>query len=286
MRTKLIRVIREYMSMVQKYHISAYASSVAFFTYLSLMPVLIVFFSLLPYTPLTEAKFMEILVRILPEYLAPAAVSMVARMYDNSGAVLSITLIVLIWSGAKGMLAFLRGLNVINHVEEKRNYVFLRLRACVYTILLLVMVIVVLVLVVFGDWIVRILTGVFPQIHYLFDALFAIRPLFMPVILTLFFGAAFTWLPNADKKYFRFELPGAFLSSILWYVSSWLFSFYVNRFFAYDVYGSLATVTIIMLWLYLCFYIVLAGALLNRFLLPANEYLHEVMKKRRKNNKA
>ena len=281
MKTKPIRIAKEYLAMVRKYHISAYASSVAFFTYLSLMPVMIVFFSVLPYTPLTEAKLMEILTRILPEHLIPVSISVVANMYDNSGAVLSVTLLVLIWSGAKGMLAFLRGLNVINHVEEKRNYVFLRLRASVYTVLLLVLVIVVLVLVVFGDWIVRILTGAFPHIHYLFDVLFTFRPLFVTIVLTLFFGAAFTWLPNAEEKYFRYELPGAFVASLVLYVASWAFSVYVNRFFAYNVYGSLATVTIIMLWLYLCFYIVLAGALLNRFLLPANKYLHEVFKRKK-----
>lgn len=272
------------MALMRKYHISAYASSSAFFAYLSLVPIMLVFFSVLPYTPLTEAKLMEIVTEILPQYLIPTAVSAINNMYDSSGAVLSVTILVLIWSGGKGMLALLRGLNVINRVEEKRNYVRLRIRASVYTVILLVMIIVLLVLVVFGEWIEGFLTGIFPNIHYFFDALFTFRPLFMILLLTLFFGALFTWIPNSKKR-FLFELPGAFLASCTWYFASWIFSIYVNHFFSYSVYGSLATVTIIMLWLYICFYIVLAGALLNCFLMPAIEYLHQVVRKRKREKK-
>ncbi len=281
MKRKLYLIGKEYMSMMRKYHISAYASSIAFFTYLSLIPMMLVFFSILPYTPLTEAKLMEIVTEILPQYLVPAAVSVIANMYDSSGAVLSVTLLVLIWSGGKGMLALLRGLNTINRVEEKRNYVRLRLRASIYTVLLLVMVIVLLILVVFGEWIAGFLTSIFPHIHYLFDALFTFRPLFMILLLTLFFCAVFTWIPNSRKR-FLFELPGALFASCTWYFASWIFSIYVNHFFSYNLYGSVATATVIMLWLYICFYIVLAGALLNCFLLPANEFLNQRLQKRKR----
>ena len=284
MKRKLYLIGKEYLSMMRKYHISAYASSIAFFTYLSLIPMMLVFFSVLPYTPLTEAKLMEIVTGILPDYLVPVSVSVIANMYDSSGAVLSITLLVLIWSGGKGMLALLRGLNVINRVDEKRNYVLLRLRASVYTFAMLVMVIVLLVLVVFGEWIADFLTGVFPHIQYLFEMLLNFRSLFMIVLLTLFFGAVYTWIPNSQKR-FRYERPGALSASLFWYVASWAFSVYVNHFFSYNVYGSVATATIIMLWLYICFYIVLAGALMNRFLLPANEFLQQALKKKRESKK-
>lgn len=283
MKRREYSIVKEYLEMMRKYHISAYASSIAFFTYLSLIPMLLVFFSILPYTPLTEAKLMEIMTEILPQYLIPAAVSVIANMYRRSGAVLSVTLLVLIWSGGKGMLALLRGLNTINRVEEKRNYFILRFRACVYTILLLVMVIFLLVLVVFGEWIAGFLTRIFPQIQYLFDVMFAIRPLFMIILLTLFFGAVYTWIPNI-RKHFFYEFPGAVFASLAWYFASWVFSIYINHFFSYNIYGSVATATVIMLWLYICFYIVLAGALLNRFLMPVSEYLHQKLQKRKREN--
>ncbi len=278
---RIYRIGKEYMAMMRKYHISAYASSVAFFTYLSLIPMMLVFFSVLPYTPLTEAKLMEIMTNILPEYLVPVSVTVISNMYDSSVATLSITVLVLIWSAGKGMVAFLRGLNVINRSEEKKSYVLLRLKASVYTVLLLLMIILLLVLVVFGEWIAALLTGVVPQIQYIFDALITFRPLFVTILLTVFFGAAYTWLPNCNKR-FGYELPGALFASVVWYLSSWIFSIYINHFFSYNVYGSVATATIIMLWLYLCFYIMLAGALLNRFLHPVCELLHQMLQKKKR----
>ncbi len=284
MKSKIYLIGKEYISMMRKYHIGAYASSIAFFTYLSLVPMMLVFFSVLPYTPLTEAKLMEIVTMVLPDYLIPVSISVISNMYDSSGAVLSITLFLLLWSAGKGMLALLQGLNVINRTQEKRNYVLLRLRASVYIIILLFMIIFLLVLVVFGEWIVKLLTDVFPQIHILFETLSGFHPLYVIALLTLFFGAVYTWLPNINKV-FRYEIPGALFASIVWYLSSWMFSIYINHFFSYNIYGSLATVTIIMLWLYLCFYIVLAGALLNQFLLPANEYLQHLWKNKQKQRK-
>lgn len=273
---KIYRIGKEFTRQIKAYHLSAYASSTAFFTYLSLIPMMLVFFSILPYTPLTEARLMEVLVKILPENIVPLSISIVADMYDNSGAVLSITLIFTIWSSAKGTLALLRGLNVINRVEEKRNYFFLRMRASVYTVILLIMVLLLLILVVFGEWLMQLLTGAFPQIHYLFDFFMSFRFLFVIALLTLFFAAVYTWLPNQKNK-FRFELPGALFVSLAWYLASWVFSIYVNHYFSNSMYGSVATATVVMLWLYMCFYIVLLGAYLNRFLQPMNRLLRELL---------
>ena len=39
------------------------------------------------------------------------------------------------------------------------------------------------------------------------------------------------------------------------------------------IYGSLSTLIMLMIWMYFCMYIVLLGALLNQFFLPANKYL-------------
>lgn len=281
---KAIKIGREFLKQVKTYHLSAYASSTAFFTFLSLIPMMLVFFSILPYTPLTEAKMMEIAGKLLPDYLRPLSISVVSQMYDKSGALLSVTLIVTLWSSAKGTLALLRGLNVINGVEEKRNYVFLRLRACLYTVILLVIILVLLIMVVFGERIVSLLTGAVPNIHYLFDFLQNFQILFVIALLTLFFCAVFTWMPN-KKNHFMMELPGAIFVSLTWYLASVVFSVYVNRYFAYNMYGSLATVTIIMFWLYMCFYIVLIGALINRFLNPFNLFLMQALKLRRQKEK-
>lgn len=281
---KLRRIRRDFTGQMNKNHISAYASSAAFFTFLSLIPMLMLLFALLPYTPLTEATLMKLLTEYLPENMGPLAVSVVTEMYDKSGTFLSLTILATVWSSAKGTLALIRGLNVINNVEERRNYIFLRLRACIYTVILLLMILVLLLIVVFGERIVLLLTGVVPEIRYLFHLLMNMRWIFVIVIMTLLFAAVYTWLPN-KKNQFRKELPGALMVSSVWYIASWAFSIYVNNFSGFSTYGSLTTVIVIMIWLYMCFYIMLIGALLNRFFRPAIKYLYGVYKAKRENRK-
>lgn len=45
---------------MNEHHISAYASSAAFFTFLSLIPMLLLLISAIPYTPITKATLMMI----------------------------------------------------------------------------------------------------------------------------------------------------------------------------------------------------------------------------------
>jgi membrane protein len=147
------------------------------------------------------------------------------------------------------------------------------------------MILVLLIIVVFGERIVHGLTGALPNIHYLFDFLRRFRVLYVIALLALFFCAVFTWMPNRKNNFFM-ELPGALFVGVAWYLASWVFSIYVNHFFAYSMYGSLATVTIVMLWLYMCFYIVMIGALLNQFLKPFNLFLAHSLMRRRKIRKS
>ena len=68
------------------------------------------------------------------------------------------------------------------------------------------------------------------------------------------------------------QLPGAVVAAVGWSVITWGFSIYVDRFNGFSAYGSLTTIIILMLWLYACMYIVMAGAFLNRYFKPAFQF--------------
>lgn len=62
----------------------------------------------------------------------------------------------------------------------------------------------------------------------------------------------------------RLSFPGALLGTLLWFLSTLLFGFYVTRYANYNrVYGSLGAGIALMIWLYLIALCVLAGAEFN-----------------------
>ena len=157
--------------------------------------------------------------------------------------------------------------NAMNGVVEDRNYVFQRLIASFYLIVFLAMVVFSLVVMVFGNLLASLIVRHVPGMERLFSLLLHFRGIFSWFVMTLLFALMYTFIPNCRQR-FAWQLPGAAFSAVTWNVFSWGFSIYVRHSGGFDMYGSLTTIVILMLWLYFCFYLFLIGAHINRFLAP------------------
>ena len=127
---RLVGLLEDFSRNMGKQNISAFAASTAFFFFLSLVPMLIMVSTVLPYTPLTEDNLLNVLNGMIPEKIMPLAEELIREVYERSEGLLSIAIIVTIWTAGKGMLALMRGLNAVSNVEETRNYVWVRFVAC------------------------------------------------------------------------------------------------------------------------------------------------------------
>jgi len=166
----------------------------------------------------------------------------------------------------------MHGLNAVNGVEEKRNYFVVRGVACLYTVVMLVVVILSLFLNVFGNQLVNLTLHRIPPLQKLAAFVMNFRFLVVWAVLTLLFAAIYAYVPN-DKLKFKEQIPGATFSAVVWSVFSWGFSIYVDYSNSYGIYGSLAIIIIILLWMYFCMYIIMVGAYLNRYFRPVNQVL-------------
>ena len=86
------------------------------------------------------------------------------------------------------------------------------------------------------------------------------------VISLLILLLTYTYLPGG-KRSIKSQLPGAVLTSIIWAVFSLFFSFFIPRFWkASSLYGSLASVFLVAMWLQTMMTILFYGAALNTVL--------------------
>ena len=90
--------------------------------------------------------------------------------------------------------------------------------------------------------------------------------LLLTAVFALLYTAAGRGSPLFGKR-LTGHLPGALFSALGWILFSLLYSVYIAHFpRASAVYGALGAVCLVMLWLYVCTFILLLGAEINRYL--------------------
>lgn len=259
-----IRIARGFIKQMSMANVGAYASSAAFFIFLSLIPIIILVLSILPFTPLQKSDLLTA-VQLMPAPMIPLMVALIDSLYNSTVGVISLAALMTVWSAGKGMLALVRGLNAMNGVIEDRNYFVQRLMASFYTVVMLVLLIVSLILMVFGNTLVRVISAHFPLLKGLLEFLMNFKHLYSWGILTLAFMVIYAYVPNVKHRV-KDQFPGALFTAVTWNAFSTGFSIYIENFNGFSVYGSLSAIVVIMLWMYFCMYLLLVGAHINRFL--------------------
>lgn len=259
---KLIFHVAKFMKECKEDKINAYAAQSAFFILLAIIPFLMVFLSLLQYTPITESMLLEMYEEGLPGYISPFFISITDEIYNRSFGITAVSAVVAIWSAAKGMHALTDGLNAVNDLEENRNWFVLRFWSAIYTVVFMIAVVFTLVVMVFGNFIRVLAVDYLPILRDFSVVLSSFRGILLFAVLVVFFDVVFTVLPN-KKINFMSQLPGAVLCALSWNGISFLLSIYINYFNGFSMYGSLTTVALMMLWLYFCIYSTLMCAEFN-----------------------
>ena len=235
--------------------IPVYAANACYFLALSIFPALLLILASLRYTPLSALDLIRFLEGILPSALMGAAESLiVSTYYNSSGMVLGISAIAALWTASKGIHGLLTGLNRIYGVQEDRSWLYTRMISVLYTFVFILLVIGTLVFQVFGEMLS-------------FRLFLDLRSTWLLGVQILVFDLIYMFLPNRHNRFLQ-SLPGAVSTALLWQLFSLGFSRYVDHTVERytNIYGSVYTVAIGLLWVYWCVCILLFGGLLNRLL--------------------
>ena len=248
-----------------KIELGTFAASSAFFLFLSLIPILMLLCSIIPYTGISEAQLLELLRDSIGDIMPPVISDMiqntVASIFSGGALSLSLSALATLWTASKAFLALIRGMDVI-HGTGRQGYLIARIKACFYTFALVVVMVFMLVGVVFGKRI-AVYFGVFTN-PFLAPLVWLLRQRFWLawVILAALFTVIYTYVPKKRLR-LRSQFPGALAASGTWIGFSALFSVYLNHSASFGIYGSLTTIIIALLWMYYCMYILLLGSYFN-----------------------
>lgn len=248
-------------------HIPLYAANAGFFIILSLFPALVLTLSLLRYTGLQVSSLVEVLSDILPDALMETAEELVLNTYENSSAgLVGVSALTAVWSASKGVYGLRTGLNTVYGVAEDRGWLYTRLISILYTFLFLGLLLFTLILHVFGSTLVQLLPIGRHPLFRILSSIVNFRFVLLLAVQMLVFILIFVFLPDGRNR-IRDTIPGAVLASLGWLIISDLFSLYVDHFGSMrNIYGSVYTVALAMLWLYFCLSLIFYSAAFNQYL--------------------
>ena len=247
--------------------LSTRASAIAFSFFVAMFPAIIFLFTLIPYIPIEnfQNELFLLIEDMVPETTFMAIKETVLDILTRQrGGLLSLGFFMALIFSTSGFASMMSAFDASLHSFERRTWLRQRLIALLLLAILSVLIAVAIALITYGQHFINYLVASgYLKDHFTFYMLTFGK---WVVILFLFFMANsfLYYLAPAKKTKWRFISAGGTLSTVLSIITFVGFSYYINNFGQYNkLYGSIGTLLVILLLMYILSTILLVGFELN-----------------------
>jgi len=247
------------------------AQSCAYSAMVSLFPALIVaaaIVTLMPDTTPIRSELSTLFDRVLPSDVSPLLQSYFVASADNERSTRFLIIAAIVsFTGASSVIAtFMEGIRRAHHLPmDCWSFWQRRRRAFLLVLLSLTPLAIVSLLVVFGHFLIvwlglhadpEIRTPVY-IVAFIFRWIVALTGSVATIAVIYHMGTPI-------QQPWKDTLPGAIAATLMWFISTLVFGWYVTRFANYSlVYGSLGAGIALLFWLYIISLSVIFGAEFN-----------------------
>ncbi|MBX9780843.1 MAG: YihY/virulence factor BrkB family protein [Chitinophagaceae bacterium] len=263
----LYDVVLFFFKQINTVGINERAAAIAFNLIMALPATMLFLFSILPYFP----DFLKIREEFLLLFKDISPTSNTYHFIENllddlmqrNVGVFSFGFVLIMFYASNAMMALIRTFD--KSIQENKNFFFhQRWRALQMTGILVLLILSTTLILIGQEQIISLLRKFFhlkkrtvaPWVNFLRWSV---------VVALFYYGIAliYKYAPSVKKRW-RLSSPGTLLATTLTIVTTEIFSFWVSNFASYNrVYGSIGTVLILMLLIYINALILLIGFELN-----------------------
>ena len=258
-------VFKLYTLGILKGALTSRAGGISFSFFMALFPFLLFILTLIPYVPIEgfQQDFLFMIERLLPPNTASSFEEVIRDIVNNRyGGLLSFGFIASIFLMANGVSAIFVGFEYSYHVIEMRSI----LRQYFISMLMAIVLSLILVVVVAVTVYFEIGINDLKARGWLEDDVYWIeKGRYFLLVVLIFFSVSVLYKYGAKEvKHKSFFTPGSILTTLLTLLMFRLFSIYVLKFATYNkLYGSIGTLLVLMLFVWLNAIILLLGFELN-----------------------
>ncbi len=251
---------------IQRGALTTRASSIAFHFALASLPLIIYLFTLIPHIPINNFQegFMSMVESMLPSNVFQLLESTLRDMFIKRRALQLLGILIALYFATNAINVLIVAFNNTYHAIETRSWMERRAIAAFLVIIMFVLMVTAISLIIFSRSAINLLED--KEIIQKDLTLYIFRIGKWIVIIALIYSALsfLYWLGPSRKMKWKFYSAGSSLASVLVILTSLIFSFIINNFGQFNkFYGSIGTLMVILLWLYLNSIALLIGFELN-----------------------
>ena len=249
-----------------------YSANIAFFLIITIIPLLMLTFSLISLIP--NVKIDEFIIYVdtlfpnlpyindLMHYVINSAKSL------SSSNIISTNILIALFAGSTTFYYFTLGIHRVHGIKTKHNFLKLKALSILSMLFFFFSMLIMTIFFLLNSLIMHFVREYFPSAINIVTSVFDTK--YVIGFLSLFAMLLSIYITSTDyKRKIRHNFPGALLSTILWLLVSNTFAFYFSIFpLNSSVYGSLSGVIVFLLWIYVCINIIFIGASINETLYP------------------
>ena len=262
--------------MIRRYYVHDVARDSAALTYyllFAIFPLLIFVSTLLGVLELDIASITAVLTPILPSDVVDIIRTYLEYVAANqSRQLLWFSLIFSIWFPMRSTGCLMHSLRKAFGRSAPENILLGQLRTLLFTIWMIFVIGLTLTLVVVGRRALYFLSGFLPLSETFISVWGYLRFIILGLVMAISLGILYQ-LALGQRRPLREVLPGVGSSLAAWLLLSMAFSYYVENVARYaQLYGSIATIVVVLLWLYMSGQILILGAELSASLIHRKKH--------------
>ena len=269
-KTGLWPTLKRTVGEFQEDNLADWAGTLTYYGLLALFPALIVLVSIVGLVGDPESTtntLTDIVTKIGPDSAATTfegPIKQVTESRSTAGFALIVSTLVALWSASGYLGAFIRASNVIYETREGRPFWKLRPLQLLMTLVVVLLLAVIALSVVLTGPIVSDVADSIGVSETAVSIWNYAKWVLIALLFVLMIGLIYYVSPNVKQRGFKWISAGGLVALVVWLVASAGFALYVSQFGSYNkVYGSLAGVVIILIWMWLTNLAILFGHELN-----------------------
>lgn len=263
MKKKIVSFFKTIITIISDQKMQIIPGQVAFSFLLSLIPLIALAVVIAGWFSISIDSVIELVKNTLPPRTSELLIPIISGKGLDFGIILFVfTSFLLASNGADSIII------ISNFLYKIKNAIYIkrRIKSILLTIIVILLLGFLLIIPIFGDLIMNFITG-FSFTSSIKEELLMIYSIVkVPTsLLVVYFAVKVIYTVAPDTKISGKETTyGALFTTFGWFLVSWVYSYYTTHFSRYDIlYGSIANLIILLLWIYLISYILVIGIAIN-----------------------